>query len=300
MTAFRYEDDIQNLRIWNSTVGGGMTRVFQAASSGSGGLDVRNLLVLGPLPAEATGPSNLAVGSPAFVNAAADNYALTPASPAVDAGVTISAVVSDRTGLSRPQGAAYDVGAYEYEAGTPNQPPVVSLTSPSAGAQFTAPADITVTANASDADGTVSEVAFYANGSLIGRDGASPYAIVAASVPAGTYTLTAVAADNLQATTSSAAVSIAVASPAPPPPPASLSLTVTGYKVKGLQRVDLSWTPSGTGTVTIRRDGVLIATTPNDGAHTDSVNRKGSGTYVYQVCTVTSPAICSNQSTVIF
>jgi hypothetical protein len=297
-TAFRYEDDIQNLRIWNSTVGGGMTRVFQAASSGSGGLDVRNLLVLGALPAVASGPSNLAVGSQAFVNAAADDYRLTPTAPAVDAGAAIGAVTVDRSGLSRPQGAAYDIGAFEYDPGVSNQPPAVALTSPSAGAKFTAPATITMSANASDADGTVSEVAFYVNGTLIGRDTSNPYTIVAAGVTAGTHAISAIATDNQHATTTSSPVAITVVTS--PPPPATLNLTAAGSKVRGLQRVDLRWTPSGAGTVTIYRDGAAIATTANDGAHTDNLNRKGSGTYTYRVCTVASPAICSNTTVVTF
>jgi hypothetical protein len=299
ITAFRYEDDIQQLRIWNSTVGNGMTRVFQAASSGSSGLDVRNLLVLGTLPSQAAGPSNLAVASQSFVNAAADNYALTPLSPAVDAGIAIAGVTDDRDGLSRPQGPAYDVGAYEYDAAIPNQPPAVSLISPAASAQFTAPANITVSADASDVDGTVSEVAFYANGSLVGRDASSPYSIGASNVAAGTYTLTAIATDNQQATTTSAPRTVTVVT-ATPPPPVSPTLTTRGYKVNGLQRVDLSWTPAGSGSVGIYRNGVMVAATSHDGAHTDLVNRRGSGTYVYRVCTVASPAVCSNDSTVSF
>ncbi len=42
-----------------------------------------------------------------------------------------------------------------------NQPPTVSITSPAAGATFTAPATITVTATASDTDGTITKVDFY-------------------------------------------------------------------------------------------------------------------------------------------
>ena len=44
--------------------------------------------------------------------------------------------------------------------------PTVSLTSPVNGATFSAPATITVAGTASDADGTVSKVDFYANGAL--------------------------------------------------------------------------------------------------------------------------------------
>jgi hypothetical protein len=113
-TAFRYEDNIENLRLWNCTVGSGVTRAFQAASSSSGGLDVRNLLVLGGLPKEAAHSSNRAVNAAAFVDAATHNYALAPGSPAIDAGTSIAAVVTDRAGLERPQGAAYDVGAFEW------------------------------------------------------------------------------------------------------------------------------------------------------------------------------------------
>jgi hypothetical protein len=113
LTAFRYEDNIQNLRIWNSTVGLGVARAFQAAASVPTGLDVRNLLVAGPRPREAGGPSNLAVGRETFVNAAGHDYALAAGSAPVDAGVTIPAVTMDRAGIARPQGRHFDVGAYE-------------------------------------------------------------------------------------------------------------------------------------------------------------------------------------------
>jgi hypothetical protein len=112
---FRYEDDIQNLKIWNSTLGSDVTNPFQAASSGSAGLEVRNLLVLGPaLPSQAAHPSNLAVGPEAFVNAAVHNYALAAGTPPIDAGVALSGVTTDRAGTSRPQGGGPDVGAYEW------------------------------------------------------------------------------------------------------------------------------------------------------------------------------------------
>ena len=51
---------------------------------------------------------------PKFVNAAAANFALQLGSPAIDMGETLSAVPRDYAGVSRPQGPAYDIGAYEY------------------------------------------------------------------------------------------------------------------------------------------------------------------------------------------
>jgi hypothetical protein len=112
-TAFRYENNIEVLKVWNSTIGRNVTRAFQAASSNSNGLDVRNLLVLGTLPAQASDGSNRAVQASAFVDAAQHNYALAPGSPAIDAGVGLAGVTIDRAGTARPQGMAYDVGAYE-------------------------------------------------------------------------------------------------------------------------------------------------------------------------------------------
>jgi len=94
-----------------------------------------------------------------------------------------------------------------------NQPPVVSLTSPAAGAAFSAPANITISANASDPEGRMARVDFYNGTSLLGSAAAAPYSFAWPSVPAGSYTLKAVAFDADGASTSSSAVSITVAAP---------------------------------------------------------------------------------------
>jgi hypothetical protein len=119
-TAFRYEDDIVNLKIWNSTVGAGVTRSFRAAASGREGLEVRNLLFHGPRPPEATHTSNWSVGPDAFVDVGTGNYALVPGTPVIDAGISLIDVTTDRIGSTRPQGRAHDVGAYEW---IPESPP---------------------------------------------------------------------------------------------------------------------------------------------------------------------------------
>ncbi len=113
--AFRYEDDIENLRIWNSTLGRDVPSPFQAAESGSAGLEVRNLLVLGTrLPSVASHPSNRSAPADAFVDATVHNYALATGAAAIDSGIAIQDVGSDRAGVRRPQGGAFDVGAYEW------------------------------------------------------------------------------------------------------------------------------------------------------------------------------------------
>jgi hypothetical protein len=95
----------------------------------------------------------------------------------------------------------------------PNVPPNVSITGPAAGATFTALASVTVTAAATDTDGSIASIAFFANGAPLGADATSPYAIAWTNVQAGAYTLTAVATDNQGATTTSAAVPITVNQP---------------------------------------------------------------------------------------
>jgi regulation of enolase protein 1 (concanavalin A-like superfamily) len=91
-----------------------------------------------------------------------------------------------------------------------NQPPTVSITSPTAGASFTAPASVSLAATAADSDGTVTQVQFFAGSTLLGTDTTSPFTFNWTNVAAGTYSLTAVARDNDGATRRSTAVSITV------------------------------------------------------------------------------------------
>lgn len=91
-----------------------------------------------------------------------------------------------------------------------NNPPTVSITSPANGATFSSPANITITAAASDSDGTISSVAFYQDSNLLGTDTTSPYSYTWSNVPDGNYVLTAQATDNDDAVTTSSPVSITV------------------------------------------------------------------------------------------
>jgi regulation of enolase protein 1 (concanavalin A-like superfamily) len=120
------------------------------------------------------------------------------------------------TAVARDDGSATTTSAARTITVTaPNQPPAVSLTAPANGATFTAPATLTVSANASDPDGAVTAVEFYAGTTLIGSDTASPYSATWTNVPAGTYALTAVARDDDSVTTTSAARAVTVADELP-------------------------------------------------------------------------------------
>ena len=99
-----------------------------------------------------------------------------------------------------------------------NTPPVVGISAPSTGTQVTVGATLTIAATASDADGTISKVEFYANGTLAGVDVSAPYSLGYRVPAAGTYSLTAVATDDKGATTVSSAVTLAVAAEGTPAP----------------------------------------------------------------------------------
>jgi len=73
--------------------------------------------------------------------------------------------------------------------------------------------------------------------------------------------------------------------------PNGIILTATGYKVKGIQNVDLSWT--NVTSVDIYRDGVPIVTGVGGSSYTDNIGTNGAGSYQYQVCEASSLMNCS-------
>lgn len=81
---------------------------------------------------------------------------------------------------------------------------------------------------------------------------------------------------------------------------AAFSLSATGYKVKGVQHADLSWSEAPGDELDVYRNGSLIATTANTGAYTDNIGAKGGGSYTYQVCEAGAQTSCSNEAVVTF
>jgi endo-1,3(4)-beta-glucanase len=135
-----------------------------------------------------------------------------------------------------------------------NSAPAVSITSPANGAAFTAPASITINANATDSDGTINKVDFYNGATLLGTDTSSPYSFSWTGVGAGTYSITAKATDNSLAVTTSAAVSVTVNAGSGP-------CTGNGPIQSGQTVPDYSYQISTSGTVTVK----FIPGTPING-----------------------------------
>ncbi|QIX62367.1 family 16 glycosylhydrolase [Hymenobacter sp. BT18] len=107
-----------------------------------------------------------------------------------------------------------------YVAAPNNAAPTVSLTTDKAS--YLTPASITLTATATDTDGSIYKVDFYQGTTLLATDMTSPYTYTWTGAAAGTYALTAKATDNGGAVKTSAAVSITVADPVKP------TVTLTG------------------------------------------------------------------------
>jgi hypothetical protein len=94
------------------------------------------------------------------------------------------------------QGATTTSTAVNVTVNNPNNPPTVSITSPTNSTVFTAPASFTIQASASDSDGSVSQVEFFVESTSAGVDTSSPYSAAVNNLAAGSYTLSVVATDN--------------------------------------------------------------------------------------------------------
>ena len=77
-------------------------------------------------------------------------------------------------------------------------------------------------------------------------------------------------------------------------------MTASGRKVRGRQYADLAWSGATSATVDVYRDGTLVATVPNDGAHEDSIGGRGGGSYTYVVCEADDDSACSNEAVITF
>lgn len=92
---------------------------------------------------------------------------------------------------------------------TANLPPSVALTNPVNDARFRAPTNLLLQAAASD-DGSVTNVAFFSGGTLLGSDTTAPYNFTVNGLPAGNYAFTARAQDNGGLSTTSGVVNVFV------------------------------------------------------------------------------------------
>jgi hypothetical protein len=91
-----------------------------------------------------------------------------------------------------------------------NLGPIVNLTSPTNGAIYIEGMDIPLMAEASDEDGTVTNVSFFSDLTFLGSDDDADYGLLLTNVPAGEYVFRATATDDSGATSISSPVPVTV------------------------------------------------------------------------------------------
>lgn len=92
--------------------------------------------------------------------------------------------------------------------GETNDAPSVTLDFPGDNAVFTVPSTLTLSADANDADGTIAQVEFLVDGTVVGVDAAWPYAVAWTGTLPGAYTIEARATDDKGKVATSAPVSL--------------------------------------------------------------------------------------------
>jgi uncharacterized protein (DUF2141 family) len=109
--------------------------------------------------------------------------------------------------------------------GVNNALPVVSVTSPANGAVVNSPGTFTLSATATDPDGSITKVEFLNGTSVLATLTSAPYTFTWSGVPPGTYALAVRATDNANATITTPPLSVRVNTPP------SISFSPSGSRV---------------------------------------------------------------------
>lgn len=184
-----------------------------------------------------------------------------------------------------------------------NQYPTVSITSPANNATFASNANIAISANASDNDGSINKVEFYNGTTLLGTDNSGPYSYTWNNVANGTYTITAKAYDNVGAS-SSASITIVVGDGGSTGQPAELikhgagSSSQTINLGQSIASFYYNWTNATTVEVTGMPAGISIVIDNNAKSVTFSGTPTVAGTFNYTITTVGGSPDASKSGTI--
>ncbi len=123
---------------------------------------------------------------------------------------------------------------------------------------------------------------------------------IQAPTPQGTPSPTPTATPTPTPTSTPTPTPTPTVTPTPTPTPGGITLGASGRRVQGRHTVDLSWSGSNAASIDIYRNGVVIATVPNNGSYKDFIGvREGNVRYTYKVCDA-GTTNCSNEVTVRF
>jgi plastocyanin len=149
-----------------------------------------------------------------------------------------------------------------------NVPPSVAITAPTNGAVFAAPWTGAIKATASDSDGTVSKVDFFAGTTRLGTVTSPPPSpsFTVTNLAAGSYTLKAVVTDNAGATNTSAGVTISVVTP--------VAIVLSSPKRLSASAFQFSYSANPGLRYLVQRSGALPGFSPisTNTANTNKVN----------------------------
>jgi hypothetical protein len=162
-----------------------------------------------------------------------------------------------------------------------NAAPIAAITAPMTNQAFAVGQAITITATASDADGTVAKLEFLADGAVIGSLTAAPFTKSWSSATVGAHMLTVRATDNVGAITLSTPVAITVNSGTSPV--VALTSPVAGDTFAARGNFALSATASSAGGTISRIDfysgGTTLLGTVTTSPYVLSWDGAAPGTY---------------------
>src|SRR5665213_722756 len=147
--------------------------------------------------------------------------------------------------------------------------PIISITNPTNGAFFAAPASVPVNISASAPGAAISSVAVYGNGALLGKATIPPFNLTVNVTTPGLLALTAVATSTNYTQTTSAPVNVIITGATPALPPNTSALGV--------------WLEANAGVMA-----------DNSGDVTNWVDQSGNGNNATQVTPSQAPTLATN------
>ena len=163
--------------------------------------------------------------------------------------------------------ALFDAAA-NWAGGLTNNAPTVSISSPANNATFASGSNVSISADAADSDGFIRKVDFYAGSTLLGTATNSPYSFTWNNAPVGSFNLTAVASDDIGATTTSSTVAVMINA-------ASGTLSGTVTQVNGT-------TPIAGARLDVKSGNTLVATATTNATGSYSISSVAVGTFDVQ------------------
>lgn len=213
---------------------------------------------------------------------------------------TATATATDNGGASTTSSTVtFTVGG-----GGGNTAPVVSQTSPAAGASFAAGASITFSATATD-NVSVQRCEFLVDGNIVGTDTTSPYSVAVTTVAAGSHTTQARCFDAgspvLSTTTSAISFTVTAGNTAPT---VSLTSPTAGQNFAAGAAISLAATAtdnSGVVRVDFSIDGALVGSDTTS-PYTFTANNVASGSHTATATAVDNgnPALSTTSTAVSF